>query len=144
MKNVKQDIKKYKKNNKSEQRVIEANYVSAYKGTVVIKIPGTSGASFGVMAVGNKVKSTNLVKHEYGHRLQLDDMGVINYTTDIAIPSVTANLLDRMGKLPYDYYGSPWEAGADELGGVCRTYNNTPWPEDACDSYGDLIKLFFE
>ena len=140
VKKVKQDVKDFRINNTSEKKVLESNYVSAYKNTIVIKIPGSSGVSFGVIDVGNKTTSTNLVKHEYGHRLQLENMGVINYTTDIAIPSVTANLLQRMGKLPYDYYGSPWEAGADELGGVHRTYDNTPWPEEACDSYGDLIR----
>lgn len=31
-----------------------------------------------------------------------------------------------MGKLPYDYYASPWEAEVDELGGVNRTDNNEP------------------
>lgn len=57
--------------------------------------------------------------------------------------SVTANLLEKMGKLPYDYYGSPWEAEADRLGGVHRTENNTSWPDGACRSYGDLLKMFF-
>lgn len=48
-----------------------------------------------------------------------------------------------MGKLPYDYYGSPWEAEADRLGGVHRTEDNTPWPDGAYHSYGDLIRMFF-
>ena len=69
-------------------------------------------------------------------------MGWGDYITKIAIPSVTANMLDRQGRLPYDYYGSHWEAEADRLGGVFRSNNNTPWPEDAYNSYWDLIKLF--
>ena len=39
------------------------------------------------------------------------------------------------------YYGSPWEAEADRLGGVNREEYNTPWPEEAYILY-DLIKLF--
>ena len=49
------------------------------------------------------------------------------------MPFVIANILDQMGKLPYDYYGSSWEAGADELGGVYGTEDDTPWPEEASD-----------
>ena len=58
------------------------------------------------------------------------------------IPSVTAFALDKMGKLPYDYYGSPWETEADRYGGASN--NDEPWPEEVCDSYMDLIKLFLE
>ena len=50
----------------------------------------------------------------------------------------------RKHKLKYDYYGAPWEAEADELGGVNRVNDNTPWPEGTYDSYRDLIKMFFE
>jgi len=57
---------------------------------------------------------------------------------------VTANVLDRMGKLDYDYYGAPWESGADLLGEADRTFNNTPWPEGSYDSYFDLIKMFWK
>ena len=95
------------------------------------------------MLIG-KNSDVNTVKHEYGHTKQLENMGVSRYTKEIALPSVTANVLDRVGKLDYDYYGSPWEAEADLLGGVSRTYNNTPWPDDAYSSYGDLIKMFWK
>ena len=96
------------------------------------------------MVIGNKNKSTNTVKHEYGHKVQFDNMGLRTYVAKVAVPSVTANILDRMGKLPYDYYGSEWEAEADRLGGVHRTSNNTPWPDGAYNSYEDLIRLFFD
>ena len=143
--NVISDIKNYDKNNESETKVIEANYFSSYKGTFVVKPPiGGNAASFGIMIIGDEVTSTNTVKHEYGHKVQLDNMGWSDYISKVAIPSVTANILDRMGKLPYDYYGSPWESEADRLGGVNRTTNNIPWPDDAYHSYIDLIKMFFD
>ena len=62
---------------------------------------------------------------------------------DVALPSLTANILWRMGKLPFDYYGSPWESEADAKGGVLRYSENTPWPAGSYNSYWDLIKLFF-
>ena len=46
--------------------------------------------------------------------------------------------------MKYDYYGAPWEAEADMLGGVNRTSENTPWPTGAYGSYWDLIKMFWE
>ena len=83
------------------------------------------------------------LRHEYGHTKQLKEKGV-GYISDVLIPSVTINLLDRLEKLPYSYYGAPWEAEADALGEVIRTYDNTPWPEGAYTSYWDLLKLFWE
>lgn len=145
VKKVKQDINNFNINNSSEKKVIDANYVSAYKNTIVVKLPiGQAGASFGVMVIGKKVKDPRLVKHEYGHRLQLRNMGAMKYLMRVAIPSVTANLLQRMGKLPYDYYGSPWEAGADRLAGVQRKRNHEPWPDEVCGSYGELIRMFWK
>lgn len=73
----------------------------------------------------------------------MSNMGIIDYTAKVAIPSITINILDRIDKLPYDYYGAPWEAAADQLGGVNRTYNNTPWPEGAYNSYFDLVRMFW-
>ena len=50
---------------------------------------------------------------------------------------MTGNLLDRMGKLPVNYYSQPWEYEADQLGGV---YRGVPLVNM---TYLDLIKLFF-
>jgi len=67
---------------------------------------------------------------------------LINYTLDVAVPSVTINLLNRMGKLPYDYYTYLWEAEADALGGVTSRDIGKVLPEDADTSFGGLLKLF--
>ena len=142
---VSQDCKNYEKDNQSEKRVIEAHYFSSYKGKLVLKeqlVMGKSGFSYGVIFIGDDVRSADTVKHEYGHTVQLENRGIIKYTTEVVIPSVTAFVLDEIGKLPYDYYGSPWEAEADRYGGA--TNNDEPWPEEACDSYMDLIRLFFQ
>ena len=100
--------------------------------------------SYGIIGLSTQQQDSNTLNHEYGHKVQLDNMGVADYVAEVACPSLTINLLGRVGKLKYDYYGAPWEAEADALGGVVRTYNNTPWPEGAYSSYFDLIKMFFE
>ena len=138
------DVKNYDINNESEEKVFSSNYFCKYKGTLVIKTPFDASFSFGFIGLSKKQQSSETLNHEYGHTLQFKNMGIVNYTTDVAVPSITINLLDRLGKLKYDYYGAPWESEADLLGGVNRQYFNKPWPEDAYTSYYDLIKMFWE
>jgi len=141
-KRIKEDIENFHYNNICEKTVLQAHFISVYKKTMVIKVPFcASGLSFGVIFLGSKVRDENLVKHEYGHRLQLKKMGIMRYIKKVFIPSVTASLMDRFGKLPYDYYGSPWEAEADRLGEVRRRKKAEAWPKEACRSYKDLIKM---
>ena len=137
--NVAEDIINFDVNNTSEQVVLNSHYFSYYKGTFVIKLPiGKNAASFGIIILGSKVSNPDVVKHEYGHKVQFEKKGIVKYIFEVAIPSVTANILNRMGKLPYDYYGSPWEHEADIFGGVNR--NATLWPTGI--TYWDLIEMF--
>ncbi len=138
--NIRKDIEAYDASNEDEDVVLEANYFSSYKETFVIKVPGDFGLSYGVIILGNDSNATTL-NHEYGHKVQLNNMGLIDYTLDVAAPSITAYFLAKQGKLPYDYYSSPWEAGADYYGGVERKPFKDPWTES--DGYFlDLLKLF--
>lgn len=131
-----------KNKNTDIDKVLNARHFSSYMGVPVIKLPmGDCGMSLGVIFLGKDVKSRELLLHEYGHRLQLKNMGFFRYLFKIFIPSLTANILWRKGKLPYDYYGSPWEAEADTLGGVMREKANRPWPEGTT-SYKNLLKMF--
>ena len=139
-----EDFKNYDKYNESEEKVFSSYYFSSYKGTLVIKTPFDASFSFGFIGLSRIQQESDTLNHEYGHKVQLDNMGWGAFIADVAVPSVTANILQRIGKLPYDYYGSPWEAEADMLGSVNRKENNTPWPEDAYDSYFDLLKMFWE
>ena len=125
--------------NTNEQVVLDAKFIAFYKGKMAVKLPiGSNAASFGVMFIGNDVKNRSdaidTIKHEYGHTKQFDKMGLVNYTMQVAIPSVTCNLLDRQGLLPYDYYSSPWEYQADMYGGVNRG-NYTSWAASASTTY---------
>ena len=141
---ISEDFRNYDTNNTSEEKVINAHVFSAYKRAFVLKLPiGYNAASLRVIFLGHKIKNPNVVKHEYGHRLQFEKMGFFKYIARVAVPSVTANLLYKMKKLPYDYYGSPWEREADILGQVIRTYDNVPWPEGAYSGVAGLFKLFF-
>ncbi len=63
--------------------------------------------------------------HEYGHTVQLDDLGVWNYSLFVAVPSVTCFVLNKYNLLLWDYYDSPWEYEADVQGGVVRNSHAT-------------------
>ena len=82
---------------------------------------------------------------EYSFQISDDikRMGMVDYIFNVVVPSLTNNLLDRMGKLPYDYYSYPWEAEANQLVGVSISQNKPPLPPGGYSSYWDLLKLFF-
>ncbi len=89
-----EDIHSYDKYNSSEEKVFDAWLFSCYKKVVIIKLPiGYNAASYGIIVMGNKIKNINTLKHEYGHRLQLNKMGALRYTFKVAIPSVMCFLL---------------------------------------------------
>lgn len=143
--NVVEDINQYDRSNQSEEVVFDANYFASYKGTFVLKTSANMSFSFGVIVLSSRHQYPDILKHEYGHKVQLDNKGWISYISEVAIPSFTINALERTGKLPYDYYSYPWEAEANELGGATLSQRNKPsLPEDGYSSYWDLIPLFFE
>ena len=147
----KEDISNFDLYNTDEQKVLESNYFSAYKGKLVIRLPiGTNAFSFGIMFLGNDLGTGSdaiaTVRHEYGHTQQLEKLGIWKYITQVAIPSVTAYRLDLKKDLPYSYFTAPWEADADKYGGVdpSERKNPTPWTEDiGYYDLWDLIQTFF-
>ena len=134
------DIKNYDKTNKNEEKVLKSKLFSSYNGTFVLKTPFRSSFSFGIIALSKRQQNAETLKHEYGHRLQLKQMGLFKYIKDVAIPSVTAYRLHKKGKLTLDYYGSPWEYEADILGNVNRKTNNTPWQTDKNTTAKQMLK----
>lgn len=139
-----EDLNNFDLTNTEEEEVFSSNYISGYKETVVIKTEFDASFSFGIIGMSELQQNSTTLKHEYGHIVQLENMGLVEFTTNVAVRSITANILCRMGKLPYSYYGSTWEAGADFLGGVDRRSDNTPWPEDVDVSLWGLIELFWD
>ena len=112
-------------NNTDEQAVLDAEYFAFYKGTLVVKMQpmNNKGLSFGIIFLGPHVDAAT-VKHEYGHYLHLQEIGVQSYIINVAIPS----LIDSWSNTPYSvYYSEPQEYIADILGGVSRTYENQPY-----------------
>ena len=70
----------------------------------------------------------NMLMHEHGHQLQSMYLGPL-YLVLIGLPSFTFNIADRLfhkkwadsRRAQWDY-SLPWEAWADKLGGVQRTF----------------------
>jgi len=71
--------------------------------------------------------------------------GTNTYVFEVAVPSLTLNLLDRSGKLTYNYYTYPFEAEANLLGGSRIEYidKRPALPDGGYTSYWDLILMFF-
>ncbi len=139
---IAEDVENFDINNTDEEVVFKSNFFSSYKGTVVVKTPFDASFSFGFIGLSVRQQNSNDLNHEYGHKVQLDNMGWINYIVKVARPSITANILDRIDMLPFDYYSSPWENEADINGGVIRPTFKDPWTES--DGYFRyLIHVFF-
>ena len=115
VKDIKTDIKNYDKNNTSEQKVLESNYFSSYNGTPVIRTNGERSGSFGIIFLtretNDRENPEDVVRHEYGHTKQMEQLGVVKYAINIGLPS----WLD-LGT--GEYYSKPWEITADILGEV--------------------------
>ena len=139
---LKKDFRNYDLNNQDEAKVYQAHYYAGSKGALVFITGFRYSFSCGIIGLSKYQKYYNILGHEYGHYLQLKKRGWLNYIRKIVIYSVTENILYRKKKLPYDYYGSPWEQEADILGGVKRNNDNSPWPESVSGSYFEMIKLF--
>ena len=113
--NVKEDADAFDIDNKSEEKVLKSNYFSSYKGVPVFRTNGIRSGSFGVIFITRETNqrkdAENIVRHEYGHTVQFRELGVLNYTMCIMIPS-----WQMWGSK--EYYTKPWEITADLYGRV--------------------------
>ena len=113
--NVKEDFDNYDKYNESEEKVLNSHYFSSYKGVPVIRINGNRSGTFGIMFLTRETNRRrnpeDIVRHEYGHTKQMDELGVIKFALCIGIPSAA-----EWGE--GEYYDKPWEVTADIYGGV--------------------------
>ncbi|MBQ7602143.1 MAG: RHS repeat-associated core domain-containing protein, partial [Lachnospiraceae bacterium] len=110
-----EDLKNFDLFNQSEEKALESHYSSIYKGAPVIRIEGDRSFSFGAIFFtkesNNRSNPEDVVRHEYGHTIQLKLMDPISYLVNIGLPSS----LDLGSG---EYYDKPWEITADILGGV--------------------------
>jgi len=111
-----------------EYSCLEGGIISSYRNKLVLRpeFMKNAGFSSGFILIGSDISSNlagvELLRHEYGHTRQYENMGILPYTAFVVIPSVTCFALNNTGKLEYDYYSLPWEYGADLYGGVRRNY----------------------
>ena len=115
VKDIAEDINNFDSNNESEEKVLESNYFSSYKGVPVIRTNGDRSGSFGAIFLtretNNRSNPEDVIRHEYGHTKQLEQLGIVNYALCIGLPS-----WQQWGT--GEYYSKPWEITADVYGGV--------------------------
>ena len=116
------DIREFDIKNEDEKKVLDAKIFSFYKGHPVLRVPGRRSASLWMLFITyetNKRRNPeDIVRHEYGHTVQLKKLGFFRFGFCIGIPS-------RFKLGSKSYYDKPWEVLADVYGGV------TSRPHDA-------------
>ena len=121
-------------NNTDEQVVLNADLLAFYNGRLFLKVRGESGLSFGIVFFGEGIDDPNLVRHEYGHTVQLKKIGLADYISKVAIPSLCGYILNENKLLPPGlYYNLPWEYTADVYGGV--TWNHMDFADEIAAIY---------
>ena len=130
--------------NTNEDIVVNSKKVSFYKGVPVIRTDFEGTFSFGAIVLSrgytdskgkfHRETDPNVVKHEFGHNVQLMAVGLKNYSYFIAAPSVLSNVVHIIESLIIGskntsvskvYYSLPWERSADLFGGVSRPDHKT-------------------
>lgn len=130
--------------NTDEQAVLNAKRAAFLNGRLVLKTPFRASASFGIILLSKKQNNLVTLRHEYGHIVQLKTIGFFRFLVGVIIPSITGNLLHRLGRLSSEeYYGLPWEHQADELGKV-GIRRNVVVREGTWISYKDIVKRLFK
>ena len=121
----------------------DAEKFAFYKGVPVIKVPGmgTDMCSFDVIFIGEEARTRRNaiedVKHEYGHSVHFSQIGILRYTTRVAIPS----LIGYYTVSAEQYYSQPWEYIAEVFGGVSnRLYDGQPYPYEP---YASLLGTLY-
>jgi len=127
--------KSYVEGDFSEELAVLRGETKTYKDVKVHKImPGNAGFSLGSIFLPRNADDTIAdvmhLRHEYGHTVQLDKMGVVAYVGLVVSPSVTFYAIDELTDIDISYYSLPWEFEADRLGGVTRrSYNPSYFDE---------------
>ena len=116
--------------------------LESYNVVSVIEVPfgKDSAFSFGAIFVGSNVSDNpELLAHEYGHILQLREIGTDKYLIYVVVPSVTCYALTSCGILSWDnYYDRPWELIAD-LYGRENAYHSEQTTSRA-EAYWSIVK----
>ena len=94
----------YRFTHNDDPKYCEDHFFSFYKGKPVfnvkselVKKMGLSSWSFGIIVINNK-KGTEFepsLRHEYGHTVQMSDLGPVRYFVKVAVPSIIYNVKAR-------------------------------------------------
>ena len=102
-------------------KIVRASYTETYKGVKVYRTNFKMGISLGNYIIVNYDYRNRTIKHEHGHSLQSKKLGWL-YFIVVGLPSITMNILTRIGILKHEsYYRRFPENWADSLGGVDYT-----------------------
>ena len=71
---------------------------SFYNGSFVMVTPFDASFSFGFIGLSAQQLDTNILRHEYGHTVQLKNLGLGKYVNDVVIPSLLVKGLMISGK----------------------------------------------
>ena len=116
LRGIVKDISLLSKGDGSEQAVLDSCFFSVYRNKLVIRINYGRSGSFGTIFLtriaGSFKAPEDIVRHEYGHTVQLKYLGVIRFALAIGLPS-----WQEWGN-EKSYYDRPWEITADIFGGV--------------------------
>ena len=121
--------KSYVEGDFSEELAVLRQETDTYKGVNVHMImPGDAGFSFGDIYMPANASDSYAdvlqLRHEYGHTIQLNNLGTVGYTVAVVLPSVTCFAIDELGIVDLSYYSLPWEFEADRFGNVPSRYYN--------------------
>ena len=118
-----EDLKNLNPFNQDEQKALDSNIISYYKGALVIRhhIPeATSASILGTIFLNRNETEKEVVMHEWGHTVQELLLGSIAYTGIIAIPSLISFFINPSTTT---YFSLPWERTAEWFGGGSLTGN---------------------
>ena len=135
---IQEDKNNFNRNNEDEMKVLQSYFFSVYKGTTVIRVPSSRSGTFGAMFLSWRLNAdeegVNTVRHEYGHVIQMEELGVFKFIPAIGIPSILES-----GSKPY--YDKPWELTADVYGGVTNRTHSEEYTREAFE-YLEKYKNF--
>ena len=84
--------------------------------------------------MGSDVTDADLVRHEYGHMIQLSKLGFEGYCYFVMGPSISGYWLTKAKVIPNNiYYDLPWEYKANEFGKIHMS--DTGWLKTLSDMY---------
>ena len=73
-----EDVKGFNLSNDDETKVLRSNYISAYKGSIVVRTSGNRSGSLGVLMISRdtimRADKDAVIRHEYGHTFQLKQL----------------------------------------------------------------------